>query len=82
MGSKSGKIQSGTANLPALERVEKLPHTYNGRNVVSTPAPSFFILADNVDNHKSLKEFEFWTHPPLTTELAALECLNNRCIML
>ena len=38
-----------------------------------------FILAGIEDIHKSLYEFEFRTDPPLTTELAALEHLKNRC---
>ena len=30
--------------LAALELLEKSPHTYNGRNLVNTLAPSFFRL--------------------------------------
>ena len=37
-----------------------------------------FILAGNEDIHKSLYE-NFGQIPSLTTELAALECLKNRC---
>ena len=42
MGSKFGRIQPGTYELAALERLEKSPLTYNGRNVVTTLVPSFF----------------------------------------
>ena len=38
-----------------------------------------FILAGSEDIHKSLYEFEFRQIPPLTTQLAALERLKNRC---
>ena len=38
-----------------------------------------FILAGNEDIRKSLYELNFGQIPPLTTELAALECLKNRC---
>ena len=40
-GSKFGKIQQETAELAALERLEKSPLTYNGRKVVSTLVSSF-----------------------------------------
>ena len=50
----------------------------------------FFILAGNEDNYKSLDEFKFeaWMSlnlgriPPLTSELAALERLKKRHIIL
>ena len=41
MGSKFGGIGPGTYELAALERLEKYPYTYNGRNVVTTLVPSF-----------------------------------------
>ena len=41
MISKFSKIQPGTAELFALECLEKSPWAYNGRNVVSTLVPSF-----------------------------------------
>ena len=39
--SKFGQIGPRTAELAALERLEKSPKTYNGRNLVNTLAPSF-----------------------------------------
>ena len=36
LGSKFSRIQPGTYELPALERLEKSPSTYNGRNIVTT----------------------------------------------
>ena len=62
--SKFGQIGPRTAELAALERLEKSPLTYNGRNLVTTLAPSFFesiilILAGNEDMHESLDEFKF-----------------------
>ena len=41
MGSKFGRIQPGTYELAALQRLEKNPQTYNGSNVVTTLVPSF-----------------------------------------
>ena len=57
--------------LAAFERLEKT-YTYNGKNVVTTLAPSFliesiiFILAGNEDMHENLDEFKFW--PDTTTD--------------
>ena len=39
--SNFGQIRQWTAELAALERLEKSPYTYNGRYVVDTLAPSF-----------------------------------------
>ena len=36
-----GQIRSRTAELAALERLEKSPKTNNGKNLVTTLAPSF-----------------------------------------
>ena len=36
-----GQIGPRAAELAALERIEKFPETYNGRNVVATPANLF-----------------------------------------
>ena len=52
------------------------PIGYNGENLVTTLAPSFFhwiffILADNKNNHIILNGFEIWQ------ELAAHERLEN-----
>ena len=41
IGSKFGKIGSGTYALAALVRLEKSPYTYNGRNIVTTLVPLF-----------------------------------------
>ena len=41
--SKFGQIGPRTEELAALERLEKSPWTYNGRNLVNTLAPSFLI---------------------------------------
>ena len=38
--SNLGQIRFRTADLAALERLEKSPLTYNGKNVVTTLAPS------------------------------------------
>ena len=61
--SKFGQIGPRTAELAALERLEKSPKTYNGRNLVTTLTPIFgsiiLILAGNEDMHESLDEFKF-----------------------
>ena len=36
MGSKFSRIRPGTYELPALERLEKSPSTYNGRKIVTS----------------------------------------------
>ena len=36
LGWKFSRIRPGTYELPALERSQKSPKTYNGRNVVTT----------------------------------------------
>ena len=41
--SKFGQIEPRTAELAALERLEKSPKTYSGSNLVNTLAPSFLI---------------------------------------
>ena len=41
--SKFGQIGPRTAELAALERLEKSPYTYNGRNLVNNLATSFLI---------------------------------------
>ena len=43
MSSKFGQIEPRTAELAALERLEKSPKTYNGRNLLNNLAPSFLI---------------------------------------
>ena len=43
MSLKFGKIRPWTAELAALERLKKSPLTYNGKDVVNAPAPSFLM---------------------------------------
>ena len=45
--SKFGQIRPRTAELAALERLEKSPYTYNGGNLVNSLAPLSFL------NHSS-----------------------------
>ena len=50
--SKFDQIRPWTAELAALERLEKSPYTYNRTNLVSTLAPSFLIVSGgNEDMH-------------------------------
>ena len=69
MSSKYGEIGPWTTELAALERLKKLPYTYNGENDVITFSPLFFfylilfILAGNEDTHKSLDEIKIRPDP-------------------
>ena len=61
--SKFYQSRPWTAELAALERLEKSPYTYNGRSCEQSSTfifnLIFFILAGNEDMHESLDEFEF-----------------------
>ena len=79
MGSKIGKILMGLVELAALECKVHFPYTYNGGSVVSTLVRSFLqVTRTTVKAWMS----ELLPHLSPTTELAALECLKNQCIML
>ena len=43
MSSKFGRIRPLTTELAALERMKKIPYTYNGENDVITFSPLFLI---------------------------------------
>ena len=62
MSSKFGRIGPRTTELAALERMKKIPYTYNWENIVITFSLLFswilFIFAGNEDMHTSLNEFE------------------------
>ena len=73
--SNLGQIEPRAAELAALERLDKSPLTYNGRNVVATPANSFSIgsssfLQVTSTCIKNLNEFEFLTDP--TTDFGVI----------
>ena len=61
--SKFDQIRLRTAELAALERPEKSPYTYNGRNLVNTLAPSFLIGSSSLfqvtGTCMKLDEFKF-----------------------
>ena len=78
MGSKFSRIRPGTYEFPALERLEKSPYTYNGRNIVTT----LVLLILNGSSsflHTIRTIIKAWMSlysdkiPSLTSELAALE---------
>ena len=82
MGSKFSRIQPGTYELPALERLEKSPKTYNGRNVVTTLVLSILngsssFLHTIRTTIKAWMSLNFNKTPSLTSELAALERQKN-----
>ena len=82
MGSKFSRIGSGTYELAALERLEKSPYTYNGRNVVTTLVPSFLdgsssFLQITRPTIKAWMGLNFVKIPSHILELAPLEHLKN-----
>ena len=75
--SKFGQIGPRIAELAALERPEKSPLTYNGRNLVNTLAPSFLIRSSSFLQvrrtcMKAWMSSNFGQIPPPTLELSAL----------
>ena len=82
MGSKFSRIQPGTYELPALERLEKSPSTYNGRNVVTTLVLSI-LNGSSLFSHtirttiKAWMRLNFGKIAILTLELAALKRQKN-----
>ena len=75
-------IRPRTAELAALERLKKIPYTYNGENIVSTLEPSFLIrsvlfLQVMRTIIKAWTSLNFGRIPLPTSELAALERLKK-----
>ena len=84
---KFGRIRQQTKELAALERLKKLPKTYNGENLVSTLEPLFLIgsfsfLQVTRTTITAWMSLNFGGIPLLTSELAALEQLKNQTISL
>ena len=78
MGLKLGSIRQRTYELAALERLEKSPYTYNGRNVVTTLVPTFSngsssFLQVTRSAMKAWMGLNFGKIPSPTSEVAALE---------
>ena len=83
MGLKLGSIPRRTYELAAIERLEKSPYTYNGRNVVTTLVPSFSngsssFLQVTRSAIKAWMGLNLGKIPSLTPELAALERVKNQ----
>ena len=82
MSSKFSRIRQGPYELAALERLEKSPYTYNGRNVVTTlvlsilNGSSLFLHAIRT-TIKAWMSLNFGKILSLTSELAALEHQKN-----
>ena len=82
IGLKFSRIRPGTNELPALERLEKSPLTYNGRNIVTTLVLSILngsssFLHTIRTTIKAWISLNFGKIPSLTSELAALERQKN-----
>ena len=72
-----------TYELPVIERLEKSPLTYNGRNVVTTlvlsilnESSTFFQIT--TPTIKARIRLNFGKIPSLTSELVVLERLKNQ----
>ena len=87
VSSKFGKIRPWTVELAALERLKKSLLTYNGKDIVNAPAPSFLMGSSSflhatrtaIRSRMSSKLSEF---RPWTAELPALACLKNQYFVL
>ena len=82
MGSKFGRIPSGTYELPALGRLKKSPYTHNERNVVTSLELSILngsssYLQIRRTTIKAWMTLNFVKIPLPIMELAALEHLEN-----
>ena len=80
--SKVGQIRPRSAELAALECLEKSPKTYNGRNLVNTLAPSFLnqsssFLQVTRTCMKARMSSNFGQIPTPTPELSALARLKG-----
>ena len=87
MSSNFGQVRPQIAELAALERLEKSPYTYNGKNVVATLAPLFLIGSSSFlqvtrTTISSQMSSNFDQIRLLTAELSALVCLKNQYFVL
>ena len=72
-----------TYELPVIERLEKSPLTYNGRNVVTTLVlsildESYSFLQITTLTIKARMRLNFGKIPSLTSELVVLERLKTQ----
>ena len=84
IGPKFGRIQSGTYELPALERLEKSQYLYNGRNFVTTlvlsnlnGSSSFLQIQRTTVTINATISLNFVKTPSPIMELAPLVILKN-----
>ena len=80
--SKFVQIGPRTAELAALERLEKSPWTYNGRNLVNTLAPSFLNRSSSLLQVtraciNAWRSSNFGQIPSPTPEISAIARLKN-----
>ena len=85
--SKVGRIRPQTVELATLERLKKFPLTYTGESLVSSLEPSFLIgsfsfLQVRRTTIKAWMSLNLDRIPSLTSELAALERLKKRYLIL
>ena len=80
MGLKFGQIAPWTVELAALERLEKSPWTYNGKNVVTTLVLSILngssFLQIRRTSIKAWMSLNFVKIPSPIAELAPIEHLK------
>ena len=87
MSSNFGQVRPQIAELAALECQENSPKTNNGKNVVATLAPLFFMGSSSFLQLTRTPKISrmgsnFSQIRPLTVEVAALESLKNHYFVL
>ena len=81
-GSKFDRIRPGNYELHVLERLERSPYTYNGRNVVTTQVLSILngsssFLQTIRSTNKAWMSLNFGKIPFMPLELSALKRPKN-----
>ena len=84
MTLKFGQIGPPSAEKAAIERLKKSPYTYNDENGVATFSQLFLIrhfsyLQVMMTYIRAWVSLKFGQIRPRTTELAAIECLKQKC---
>ena len=83
MSLKFGQIQPSSAELAAIERLKKSPHTYNGKNCVATFSQQLPFLIRPVSylqvvmTHVSSDDFKNWEDPLLIWSILNLYVLRT-----
>ena len=85
MSLKFGQIQPSSAELAAIERLKKSPHTYNGKNCVATFSQQLPFLIRPVSflqvvmTRVSSDDFKNWEDPTTEHKVICHLASKNRC---